>query len=200
MKHSFLISFVSLIIFGCAGFPKMAPFITERKNIAQLDLSKNGLIAYTYKSNAKNSSISVDMKNLNTNQVYRIEINKPFSNEITVVGIKVLENLSKKDVISESVAFYELPEGKYLPFRNVYYKNRNEQGSQKAVGKEFTVTRGKITSFGEVEIDFYRKMFKKSYLKINSNSKSIAEAIKEVDDDNIKILEIIEQSFSSNAE
>jgi hypothetical protein len=200
MKKIALAVIPIISILGYASFPKVAPFITERKNAEKIDLSKNGLIAFTYKANSANSSISVDMRNLNSKQVYRVEFNKPFSNEITVMGVEVLENLAKKDVISDSIAMFELPEGKYLPFRNVYYKTQHEQGSQKADGKEFSVIKGKITSFGEVEINFDRKLFSGSTMKIGSNSKSIKSAIANVDDPRIKRLEIIEQEFSSNAE
>jgi hypothetical protein len=201
MKNQLALVVLPIIaLLGCASFPKMAPFVTERENSEKIDLSKNGLIAFTYQENSANSRISVDMRNLNTSQVYRVEFNKPFSNEITVVGIKVLENLAKKDVISDSIAMFELPEGKYLPFRNVYYKTQHEQGSQKSAGKEFSVIKGKITSFGEVEINFDRKFFAKSTMKIESKSKSIKTAIASIDDPKIKSLEVIEQYFSSNVE
>ncbi|MCD6025068.1 MAG: hypothetical protein K0Q91_1984 [Fibrobacteria bacterium] len=195
-RVSFLAAAVLLLgVTARAGsfFPEMAPFVTERSDLAKADLSTNGILAFSYETDTDHS-LKMDVKNVETGKKYRFALNPEFNNYVSIPGYtKVLP----KDVISPTVALFSLPPGRYTPVTIQFHSNPNNMSGASVAGSEFTIEAGKTTSFGKVKIDFERgiPLVRKAVFEVQSTGVSIDSALMAVDNPKIASQEILRQEL-----
>jgi hypothetical protein len=189
---------VSVFFVNCSMLPTMSPFLTERATLAEVPLDSSGVIAFKYNTKTL-VKISMDVKNLKTEQLYRLKItpnlmrNSSFGSYNSETEQRFLGN----NVVSESVSLFALPEGEYLPVYNYYWVNKDNHRGYSSVGDSFKVEQGKVTSFGNVNIDFEGGLFTTVKIDIKSTEGDINSLIREVDDTRVSKMPIIQQRLRS---
>lgn len=183
---------ISLALVGCA-IPHKAEFLNERKKLAEADLTTNGILAFET-DNPENLDVQVDFLHVESEKNYRIDFYPGFSNSIgfSIGPIPVAEKKLAKDVVSDSVALFQLPPGTYTPQYLIFKPERGDMGSWKAEGKGFDIESGKVTSAGMIVISPTSVFLgKPGNARIESNDESIEPGIRAVEDSVIAGMEII---------
>lgn len=136
---------------ACGFLPHKAEFLTETEKLARADLHSNGILAFTVQ-NETQLEVEVDFVHEQSQRKYRVDFSPSFKRgELTGAAWKV----ARVDVVSDSVAMFQLPAGIYRPV-HILAKirtpptQRSDQTSTKAKGPAFEIVAGKITSAGRL--------------------------------------------------
>jgi hypothetical protein len=188
------------LLCSCSMFPVKSPFLSERSTLEKTQLENLGFVAFIRDNPDIELAVDVDVKNLRSGKKYRLDVDPAFFNFVLIPG---LEKKLRRNVISDSVAFYALPEGEYEPVYSTYNVLDNNpstknQSGYKSHGQRFKVEKGKITSFGRIRVDFKQVFLKKTTLDIYSTGASILNDIRAVQVTGLSDREITEQEFRSS--
>jgi hypothetical protein len=180
------------IFWGCGLVPHKADFITERSEFKKADLVSNGILAFHSNQNP-GVDVDVDFDNKAINQKFRIDFTPGFYNILYLgVGpIKVAEKKLDKIMVSDSIALFSLPPGKYQPWY-LYAKRGNKGGKFSVKGEGFEIRPGEITSVGKIEIKYDEGLFGFKSVTVQSNPGSISDEIKLISERNLNKMVIQE--------
>lgn len=185
---------------GCGAVPHRAEFITEKKALARANLETNGILAFEV-DNGVGAEVAVDFVHQQSRKTFRVTFTPEFRDSMTfsLGPVKPGEKYLSKDMVSESVALFQLPGGAYSP-SHIYTTSTGRQRGLAATGSAFEIVPGKITSAGRVEIrvDNYLGFLSKN-LRIVSGSTSIDPAIRSVRDASIAKREIVPTRLQINS-
>ena len=197
---------------GCGLFPEVSPFVSNRSTLAKTRIEENGVIAFIRDQEDLNLDIKVDVRNLSTGKKYRIDFDPPFFNYVFFLfngtQLGTLDRKLQRNVISDSVALFALPEGEYEPLYSVVTvmdmgrlmrgDTRQDMSSYRSPGARFTVEPGKVTSFGRIRVDFKQAFLKKTVLNVYSSGVAITDEIRAVSEIGASSWEIRDQEFRAS--
>lgn len=171
---------------GCGALPHKAEFITDRKLLAQANLEANGILAFEV-TNHVGVPVEVDFVHGQSQRKYRISLTPAFSNTtyVSIGPFNVFEKAIPKDVVSDSVALFQLPSGTYTPAYVYSGVPGWSRTASKATGTTFEIAPGKITSAGRLEIVQNGASSFFSHVRIESGYMSIEPAIRGLRDANV---------------
>jgi hypothetical protein len=184
------------IFWGCGLVPNKADFITETSEFQKADIDSNGVLAFHAKQNT-GVNVDVDFDNKTLNKKFRVDFTPGFSNLLYLgVGpVKVAEKKLDKIMVSDSIALFSLPPGKYQPWF-LYAKRGNKGGKFAVIGEGFEIRQGEITSLGQIEIKYDEGLLGFKNVAIHSNPGSISDEIKRITQRNLNKMVIQESQIN----
>lgn len=183
---------LSVGFLGCGTLPHRAEFITEKKALAEANLQSNGILAFET-ANHVGLDVEVDFIHQESQKRYRVDFSPSFRNsmDFSIGPVKVAEKQVAKDVVSDSVALFQLPAGTYNP-AHIYWRAQGQKRSGVgAKGNPFHIYSGKITSGGRVDIRGDKGLIFVSNVRVESGTASIEPGIRSVEDPAVSKREIV---------
>jgi hypothetical protein len=161
-----------ITLVGCGAIPKMAPMLNNKGLDEKVNIKDAGFIAFIPITDY-DEEVRIDMKNVSTNETFRLKINPSTTNSIYLgIGpIKVAEKKLDKDLNDNSLFIFQLSPGDYQ-FQYIYPKRKGP--GEKVISERYEIEKGKITSFGEIEITYEKNILQIiKNMRIKSNGKTI---------------------------
>lgn len=171
----------AIVISSCAYIPKVSHPLNDPDVFSQSDFNKNGVLAFVpiYQVNT-DVKMELDMLNADSNKTYRISLTpslKSFST-VNVLGKTVYKSEIERSEISDTVALYALPPGKYITKFTYAYFGNNRSSTGFVTENEIIIEPNKITSLGQTLIPFEAKLFSATIPTIKTLDTNTVELIK----------------------
>ena len=157
-----LLYFAALLMTSCSFMPKMVDSLNDSETFAESDFQKNGVLAFVpiYEMNV-DAKIEMDVSNIDSNKTYRILLTPPLKtySTVDVLGQNVYKSEVGKSEISDTVALYALPPGKYVTKYVYAYFGDQKSVKGSITENEIVIVQNQITSLGQTLIPFEAGFF-----------------------------------------